>query len=114
MPGREVVLGAVTKPWEPNPTFRAIPPAEFASFREPGFVKIAWTLRADSRHDGGCDFWTETRAVATDDTARRRFRWYWARFSPGVALIRYLSLAPLKAEAERRARLSDWSCVRPH
>jgi len=113
-PGREVVMGAVTQPWDPSPRFQALPPDSFASFREPGFVKIAWTLRADSRHAGGCDFWTETRAVATDDAARRRFRWYWARFSPGVALIRYLSLVPLKAEAEKRARLSDWSCVRLH
>ncbi|HEX5217828.1 MAG TPA: hypothetical protein VFV98_20345, partial [Vicinamibacterales bacterium] len=94
-PGREVVMGAVTQPWDPNPRFQAIPPGSFASFREPGFVKIAWTLRADSRRGGGSDFWTETRAVATDAKARRKFRWYWARFSPGVALIRYLSLAPL-------------------
>jgi len=113
-PGHEVVVGAVTRPWDPNPTFRALPPASFAGFREAGFVKIAWTLRADARHDDGCDFWTETRAIATDDAARKRFRWYWARFSPGVWLIRYLSLAPLKREAERRARISDWSCARPH
>lgn len=113
-PGREVVMGAVTQPWAANPRFQAILPGSFASFREPGLVKIAWTLRAESKRDGSCDFSTETRAVATDARARRKFRWYWARFSPGVALIRYLSLAPLKAEAERRAHLSDWSCVRPH
>ena len=113
-PGREVVLGAITQPWLPNPTFRALPPASFQPFHEPGYVKIVWTLRAEPRADGGSDFWTETRAVATDTTARKRFRWYWARFSPGIALIRSLMLAPLKAAAERRSHLGDWSCSRPH
>jgi len=46
VPEREVVVGAVTKPWEANVTFRALPPDEFAAFSEPGYVKIAWTLRA--------------------------------------------------------------------
>jgi hypothetical protein len=36
--------------------------------------------------------------------ARERFRWYWSFFSPGMILIRWVSLRPLKAEAERRAR----------
>jgi hypothetical protein len=49
-------------------------------------------------------FRTETRALATDATARARFRRYWAFASPGIALIRRLSLRPLRAEAERRAR----------
>ena len=46
-PGREIVVGAVTKPWEPNVTFRSLAPDDFAAFAEPGYVKIAWTLRAD-------------------------------------------------------------------
>ena len=36
VPEREVVVGAITKPWEPNVRFRALPPDEFAAFREPG------------------------------------------------------------------------------
>ena len=48
VPGREVVVGAVTKPWEANVTFRALPPDQFAAFNEPGYVKIAWTIRADA------------------------------------------------------------------
>ena len=46
MPGREVVFGAVTQPWVTNVVFRALPPHEFAAFKEPGFVKIVWTLHA--------------------------------------------------------------------
>ena len=47
IPDREVVLGAVTRPWDANPVFRPLPPQEFAGFHEPGYAKIVWTLRAD-------------------------------------------------------------------
>ena len=41
--------------------------------------------------------------MTTDPTARTKFRWYWARFSPGIVLIRRVMLGPLKTDAERRA-----------
>jgi len=47
-PGREMVLGSVTQPWQAAPVFRSVPCAEFRDFSEPGYVKIVWTLRADS------------------------------------------------------------------
>ena len=72
----------------------------------PSYVKIAWTLRADPIGERESHFRTETRVVATDPSARARFRRYWAFLSPGIILIRWMSLAPLKAEAERRARRS--------
>jgi hypothetical protein len=105
-PDREVVFGAVTQPWEANVIFRALPPDDFAAFADPGFVKIAWTLRVHPIGSGSSIFITETRAVATDATARARFRLYWAFASPGIALIRRLSLGPLKRDAERRARIA--------
>lgn len=104
VPEREVVVGAATKPWEANVTFRALPPDAFAAFSEPGYVKIAWTLRAESSGATASVFRTETRAVATDATARAKFRRYWAFLSPGIILIRWAILGPLKSEAERRAR----------
>lgn len=104
IPQREIVMGAVTKPWEPNVTFQAVAPEAFAEFSQPGLVKIAWTLRADPVDERASIFRTETRAVATDSVARSRFRRYWALASPGISLIRLLSLPPLKCEAERRAR----------
>lgn len=104
VPGREVVVGAVTKPWEANVTFRSIPPEEFAAFDEPGYVKIAWTLRADPIAGNASLFRTETRALPTDPAARARFRWYWSFLSPGISLIRWATLAPLKAAAEARAK----------
>jgi len=104
VPQREVVVGAVTKPWEANVTFRALPPDRFAAFSEPGYVKIAWTLRAESIGTTDSIFRTETRAVATDATARAKFRRYWSFLSPGIILIRWAILGPLKSEAEGRAR----------
>ena len=106
VPGHEIVMGAVTRPWEPNPRFRALAPEHFAAFDEPDYVKIVWSLRADAIGAHESVFRTETRAVATDDLARLTFRRYWALVSPGIALIRRASLGPLKADAERRARIS--------
>jgi hypothetical protein len=105
VPDREIVMGAITKPWEPNVTFHALAADQFAAFSEAGFVKIAWTLRV---HPVGASTWfcTETRALATDPTARQRFRRYWAFAWPGIAAIRWLLLRPLRRDAERRARIA--------
>jgi hypothetical protein len=102
IPGRELVMGAVTRPWMADVAFRPLPPAEFATFQEPEYVKIAWTLRADPIGDGDSIFRTETRVTTTDAAARAKFRRYWAFASPGIILIRWALLTPLKAEAERR------------
>jgi hypothetical protein len=102
--GREVVMGAVTQPWCANVVFHSLPPHEFLAFNEPDYVKIVWTLRADSTGPHNSVFRTETRVVTTDATARRKFRWYWARFSPGIRLIRWMSLGPVRRDGERRAR----------
>jgi hypothetical protein len=103
VPDRELVFGAATRPWEANPEFRSIAPQDFASFAEPGYVKIAWTLRADPSREAGCVFRTETRAVATDNLSRERFRRYWALVSPGVILVRLGMLMPVKRVAEWKA-----------
>lgn len=103
IPDREIVVGAVTRPWEANVTFRPVPPDEFAAFDEPDYIKIAWTLRADALGATRSTFRTETRVIATNASARARFRWYWAFLSPGISLIRLAMLEPVKAEAERRA-----------
>jgi hypothetical protein len=101
--GREIVMGAVTQPWEAAPIFRSIPAAEFRDFAEPGYVKIAWTLRADPVDHERSVFHTETRVCTTDEDARERFRSYWSFVAPGVELIRLAMLRPLRQAAEVRA-----------
>jgi len=104
IPNREIVMGAVTQPWKGTPEFKGLAPDEFTAFHEPGFVKIVWTLRADPAGPRKSVFRTETRVVCTDAEARTKFRRYWSFLSPGIILIRRLSLGPVKRAAEYRAR----------
>lgn len=101
---REIIVGAVTQPWEADVTFHGLNPDAFAAFHDPGFVKIAWSLRADPLGPDRSVFRTETRAIATDPDSRAKFRRYWAFVAPGIWLIRRASLRPLKLNAEHRAR----------
>jgi len=101
--GREIVLGCVTQPWLANPVFRPIPADQYLAFAEPGYVKIAWTLRADPLDDHRSTFHTETRVATTDRDARERFRTYWSFVAPGVEVIRLAMLRPLKRAAEARS-----------
>jgi len=103
VPDREIVFGAVTRPWESDVVFRALAADEFAAFGEPGWVKIAWTLRADPLGDAASIARTETRVVTTDPAARAMFRRYWSLFWPGIELIRRVTLRRLRTEARRRA-----------
>jgi hypothetical protein len=104
IPGREIVLGIVQQPWAADATPKLVSAAEFAGFHEPGYVKIVAAFRSDPAGLAESVFRLETRAVATDPTARTAFRRYWSFLSPGIVLIGSISLGPLKREAERRAR----------
>ncbi len=97
IPGRQIVFGAATRPWEANVKFRPVSPDVFAAFDEPNYVKIVWTLRADPVRPDQSLFITETRAAATDDNARRKFKRYWTIFSPGIRLIRRAAVRRVKA-----------------
>jgi hypothetical protein len=111
IPDRKVVLGAVTRPWDANPVFRPLPAQEFAGFHEPGFAKIVWTLRADPINTAESVARTETRVATTDHAARKAFRRYWSLVSPGVEVIRWVSLQLVKSEAEGRIRRSRATAV---
>jgi hypothetical protein len=103
--GHEIVFGAITQPWVANPVFRGLSSAEFQKFQEPGFVKIAWTLRTDPLASESSIASTETRVASTDAAARAKFRRYWAFLSPGIILIRLLALRRVRTEAERLQRM---------
>lgn len=105
-PGRELVMGAVTEPWQPEVTFRALPPQRFAAFDTPGFAQIVWTLSAEPVDPTTSVFRTVTRVRTTSPEAREQFRRYWAVYSPGIVLIRWEALRVVRGEAERRYRAS--------
>ncbi|HYL56081.1 MAG TPA: hypothetical protein VEU73_10960 [Gemmatimonadales bacterium] len=104
-PGRELVMGAVTQPWKGNVVFTPVVPKGFLAFSEPDLVKIVWTLEAEPLGPALTRFRTETRVLATDEEARRKFQsyWRWAKF--GIVLIRRLMLPSLRREAERRQQM---------
>ena len=101
VPGRELVFGAVTQPWQGNPGFRPLPPETFAAFDSAGYAKIVWTLAADSLGANVSRFRTETRVTTTDAVSRALFRRYWSLLSPGIVLIRWQAIRLVRADAER-------------
>ena len=100
-PGREIVIGSVTRPWESDVRFRGLPPDDFAQFDHPGYAKIVWTLEVDPVDAQSSVLRTETRVVTTDPESRRRFALYWSFLSPGIILIRHASLRAARRDAER-------------
>jgi hypothetical protein len=101
-PGRAVIMGARCQPWLADVRFSALDAQEFAAYSEADQVKIAWTLEAEQIAGDVTRFAQETRAVATDAGARRKFLryWRWARF--GIIAIRLLMLPAVRRTAERR------------
>jgi hypothetical protein len=104
VPGREIVVGAITQPWKANVVFACPLPEAFREDRRPGHVKIVWTLRADPLGPSESIFRSETRVAATDAGARRRFRPYWAIFSAGIILIRRVTIGEVRRAAEAAAQ----------
>ncbi|HEU5440951.1 MAG TPA: MBL fold metallo-hydrolase [Ktedonobacterales bacterium] len=103
IPGRALVLGSVTRPWEPFPTPRAVRPDEFAALAEPGYVKVVTAWAAAPLGAQASRLTIRTRVAATDAAARGRFRRYWAVFSPGILLIQRVGISLAKGAAERQA-----------
>jgi len=101
-PGSLIVCGAACQPWLAQVTFQPIPAAGFAAYAQPDQVKIAWTLEAEALGPDRTRFAHETRAVATDREARRRFARYWRWARAGIIAIRLLLLPAIRHAAERR------------
>jgi hypothetical protein len=86
-PGREVVVGAIGKFWQPAIEYASVRPADFAVFDRPGFGKLAWCIRVDPREGGGSWVGFELRVGATDAASLARFKRYWwiiGRFSHAI------------------------------
>ena len=102
--GELFVGGAACQPWLADVVFEPIPRERFAAWAEPGRVKIAWTIETQAIGPERTRLASETRAVATSDDARTRFKayWRWARF--GIVTIRWLLLPGIRSQAEARWR----------
>jgi hypothetical protein len=107
-PGVELVLGQVSRPWQPvaDPTEAKTTPEEFTNFDEPGYAKITAGLRIDPYGNESSIVTIETRVALTDDESRRRFRRYWLVIGPFSSFIRRMALRLVAAELDRAARAS--------
>ena len=73
---------------------------EFADYREPGGVKIAYAFNVEEAREGWSKITTETRVGATDDLTRRGLSRYWRFIVPGSGLLRLQWLEGIKRRAE--------------
>jgi hypothetical protein len=94
-PGSELVLGSIGQPWRLRGG-GGRPGGEFATFDRPGYAKMAINWRLE-----GTTLSTETRVLATDAAARRKFRRYWLVIRPFSGLTRRVWLRAIRRRAER-------------
>jgi hypothetical protein len=80
-PRRELVVGAVGKPWTVRGGLRR--DVDVSTFGEPGYARMALNVLFDGR-----TLSTETRVQLTDPRSRARFRRYWLVVGPFSSLIR--------------------------
>jgi len=104
-PGVEMVLGQVSRPWRAvaDPAEAPTTPAEFTSFDETGYAKIAAGVRIDPYGNDSSIVTIETRVALTDDESRRRFRRYWLVIGPFSSFIRRVALRLVADELDRGA-----------
>jgi len=94
---REVVLGTIVC-CQPPP--RGLTPEGFRTLDRPAFAKAAMNFRVTDEGKGWTRVTTQTRVVATDAAASRRFAVYWRIIYPGSAFIRRMWLAAIARRAE--------------
>ena len=75
---------------------------EFADYREPGTVKMAYDFNVEDAGGGSSTLSTETRILALDDLTRRGMGQYWRLIVPGSGLLRRQWLEGIKKRAERK------------
>lgn len=73
---------------------------EWAAYREPGAVKMAFDFSVKDTGDGWSTITAETRVLALDDATRRGMGRYWRLIVPGSGLLRRQWLDGIKRRAE--------------
>ena len=98
----EMVLGTIGRFWKPagNKPVKIADAQQFLAFEHPGYAKVAMNFRVEDEGPGSSKVSTETRILATDPAARRKFALYWSVIHTGSALIRRMWLRAVKKRAE--------------
>ncbi len=97
----EIVFGAAGKVWQPEIEWKPLSAAEFPTFDEPGYAKIAagFSLREYGANRTLLTY--EARTANTDDDSRRRFRRYWWLVHVFVGVVMRAALRTAKDLSER-------------
>ena len=98
-PPRELVVGAIGKVWRVElPFVHVAHAADYAAFREPGYIKVAWAIRVLPRGEQDCRVEFELRVDATDDSSWHKFQRYFRLIGPTSHFIRRSLLRSLARE----------------
>jgi hypothetical protein len=98
--GRELAFGAVGKFWQSTIEWRDVARADFATFAEPGFGKIACDFRVRPCGPGRTLLTYECRTATTSADARAKFARYWWLIRPFVAHIMRATVKTIRSDAE--------------
>ncbi len=105
-PGRELVVGAVGKPWSPRGGL--VHGGDPRTFVDAGYALMALNVTYN-----GATLATETRVRCTDASARLRFRIYWLAVRPFSGIIRNDWLRAIARRATSRSPSSRPGRPRP-
>jgi hypothetical protein len=97
-PEEEFVVGAIGRFWEPDIPFADVPAESFAAFDQPGFGKLAWSLRFEPISEQATRIFVEVRVTATDEISWRIFRLYFGVIGPFSRLIRHHLMSLVERE----------------
>ena len=80
---------------------------EYADYRDPGAVKMAFDFTVEDMGDGWSTLRAETRVAATDASTLRGVGRYWRLIVPGSGLLRRQWLKAIKKRAESLPNLQS-------
>ena len=105
-PGREVVLGAIGRYWQPGAEWYDVAkmtPAEFTAFAEPDWGRIAVAISVRPFGPARTLVTYEARTATTDPVSARRFARYWW---PARLFVRFVMQATLRTIRDDAAALA--------
>jgi len=99
-PGNEFAFGAIGRFLGAQVNWRPTTAAEFRTFAEPGYVKVAASLSVRPYGERRCLLTYDCRSTATDPASRAAFLRYWRLLSPGIRIVLWRAAAMIRRAAE--------------
>jgi hypothetical protein len=108
VPDKELVIGVAGQFWRlDGGRCTDLTPQQFPGFSRPGYSKVAWNFKLQSKSAATTVLSTETR-IKCFGKALWRFRLYWSVVGPFSGLIRKAILKQVKVAAEIGAPRHEW------